>query len=200
MKKISYTLNWGLVGDKDSGKDVFVKYIKGLAKEASFINDVMKNLDFYEFLIVFKEVPIKLRVFLAENLDQLIYNYDKITNLEVILLCINIYNFDSLEKYKLKKLEEVNEYFMFRGLTTLIGIDKKKLFNKDIPDSRLSRRDLVQKAKELNVLYCFEIQNRDGDIDQLFDKILDDYIFKFQVSSPELFESAKLYGKELSKY
>ena len=199
MKKISYTLNWGLVGNKDSGKDVFVKYIKSLAKEASFINDVMKNLDFYEFLIVFKEVPIKLRVFLAENLDQLIYNYDKITNLEVILLCINIYNFDSLEKYKLKKLEEVNEYFMFRGLTTLIGIDVKKLFKKDIPDFRLSRRDLVQKAKELNVLYCFEIQNRDGDIDQLFDKILDDYIFKFQVSSPELFENAKLYGKELSK-
>lgn len=199
MKKISYTLNWGLVGAKDSGKDVFIKYIKSLAKEASFINDVMKGLDFYEFLIVFKEVPIKLRLFLAENLDQLIYNYDKITNLEVILLCINIYQMDALDHFNVKKLEEVNEYFMFRGLTTLIGIDVKKLFDKNIPDFRLSRRELVQKAKELNVLYCFEIQNRDGDIDQLFDKILDDYIFKFQVSSPELFESAKLYGKELTK-
>ncbi|MHA1149478.1 MAG: hypothetical protein ACTSR8_14675 [Promethearchaeota archaeon] len=199
MKKISYALNWGLVGNKDSRKDVFIKYIKRRAKEASFISDVMKNLDFYEFLIVFKEVPIKLRVFIAENLDQLIYNYDKITNLEVILLCINIYNFDSLDKYNLKKLEELNEYFMFRGLTTLIGIDVKKIFNKDIPNFKLSRRELVQKAKELNVLYCFEIQNMDGDIDQLFDKILDDYIFKFQVSSPEIFESAKLYGKELLK-
>ena len=72
-------------------------------------------------------------------MDQIIYNYDKITNLDVILLALNIYDPNSIEQYKCEKLEELNEYFMFRGFTTLVGIATEKILKKDYPEIKISR-------------------------------------------------------------
>ena len=58
--------------------------------------------------------------------------------------------------------------------------------------------DIINKAKELNILYTFEITNKSTDLSELFNKILDDFIYKIRIKTPELFDQARNYGKELS--
>ena len=54
-----------------------------------------------------------------------------------------------------------------------------------------------QRKKELDFLYCYEIKDKDKDLIDFYDNIFNNFIVKFQISSPELFDQAKSYGKEL---
>jgi hypothetical protein len=54
-------------------------------------------------------------------------------------------------------------------------------------------------ASYLNLIYCYEIYNRKGDVIEIYKKIFDDFVFRFSYSSPELFEQAKNYGNSLLK-
>ena len=195
MKKISYTLNLGLVGSykygEDSGKGIFIDFLKDKAVEY--------NLDdYHEFLIIFNQIPIRMKIFPVEDFNELILNYDKIKKLDIIVLTLNIYEFNSINEYEKQSFEEFEKYYKFRGSSILVGIDVEKIYRSTSKNSRISYFDLIKKAKELNILYCFEIQNKNRDLSELYNKVLDDFIFKFQFSSPELFNQAKSYGKELS--
>jgi len=199
LKKISYSLNIGLVGPKESGKEIFIDYLKRNALEASFISDVIKNVNYHEILTIFDHIPMKSRIFMAKDLDKLIYNYDKIKNLDILILALDIFEPSLLCSYEKDKLEELNEYFMFKGMTLLVGIDTESIFNKTNSRLKIEQDVLVQKAQELNVLYCFELQNRTSDLKELFDKIFGDFLFKFKMTSPDLYESARQYGQTLIK-
>ena len=195
MKKISYTLNLGLVGSyksgEDSGKGIFIDFLKDKAVEY--------NLDdYHEFLIIFNQIPIRMKIFPVEDFNELILNYDKIKKLDIIVLTLNIYEFNSINEYEKQSFEEFEKYYKFRGSSILVGIDVEKIYRSTSNNSRISYFNLIKKAKELNILYCFEIQNKNRDLSELYNKVLDDFIFKFQFSSPELFNQAKSYGKELS--
>jgi hypothetical protein len=63
----------------------------------------------------------------------------------------------------------------------------------------MSRPDLIRLTNDLNFIYCFEIQNERIDLLEVLKRIFDDLLFKYQYSSPELFDQAKEFGKELSK-
>ena len=195
MKKISYTLNLGLVGSyksgEDSGKGIFIDFLKDKAVEY--------NLDdYHEFLIIFNQIPIRMKIFPVEDINELILNYDKIKKLDIIVLTLNMHEFNSINEYEKQSFEEFEKYYKFRGSSILVGIDVEKIYRSTSKNSRISYFDLIKKAKELNILYCFEIQNKNRDLSELYNRVLDDFIFKFQFSSPELFNQAKSYGKELS--
>lgn len=198
MKKISYRLQLGLVGsdksEKDSGKEIFIEFLKDKAYE---YNELSIN-GFHEFLLIFDQIPIKMKLFSINDLNDLILNHEKIKKLDIIILALNIYDTDSTSKFNKELYEEFKEYYKFQGSSVLAGIDVESVFSTPSQDSRISKSDIINKAKELNILYTFEIQNKTTDLSELFNKILDDFIFQIRIKTPELFDQAQKYGKELS--
>ncbi len=194
MKKISYSLRIGIVGSKDSKKEIFLDNIKNIAIESkSFEN-------YIEFFLVFKQIPIKMKIFSAVDIDQLIYNYNKIEKLDVLILAMNLNDSNSVHDYSEESIKEFNEIFSFQGLSVLVGMDISQIFKiPPLNSLRISRYNLKKKTKELGLIYCFEIYNKAEDITEIYNKILDDFIFRFQYSNPELYEQAQKYGIELLK-
>jgi len=192
LKKISYTLRFGIVGNKKSIETIFLDSLNKLSIESSHIDEI------FEFLIVYKLIPIKIRVFLGENLENLIKNSEKIQNLDVLILTLNLYNKDALNTINKNMVEEFIEVFLFQGLSVLVGMDIEQIF-KRIPSRsfKISRFQLEKMTKDLDLIYCFEIFNKSRDVNEIYNTLFNDFILRFQYSSPELFETAKNFGKRL---
>ncbi len=200
MKKITYTLNFGLIGSNNSAKDfgekIFLEYLKKLAIKSNLTESYNIKECVPEFLIIFREIPIKIRMFLAEDFNDIMYKYEEIKKLDVILLILNIFDLNSINSLNKDSFEEFKNYFSFRnGLSVLAGINLEG--DNSSENIRISRSQLIEKAKELDVLYGYEITIDKEENSEFFDHILNDFIFKLQYSSPELYDLAKLYGKEL---
>ena len=207
MRKISYSLNLGVIGFKDSekksGRELIIDFLKTKAIEDNLSNVDGFAEDYLEFFIVFKQIPIKVRAFLADNFPQIISNYKKIKKIDVLILALNIYDLNAIDALKKEEFDVFREIFSFWGTSILVGIDVNRIFRIPPPPQgfRLSKDRLIKKAKELDILYTFEIKYKYKDLKEFSEKILNDYIIKIEHRSPEFFESAKLYGNELiSKY
>lgn len=186
MRKVTYSLKIGLVGSPDSGKDFIETYLGNISLE------VTKQNGFIEYLIIHDLIPIKLKIFDGKDLNALIYNYDKIENLDVLLIVLNQNDEESLNQLNQGKFEEFKEYFFFKGISALIGVGKSKL-----NENGTMKEKIIQKAKELELIYAFQLDSEVSGLDQIKNKILDDFLLKFQYSSAELLEAAKDYGIEL---
>ncbi|MFX1337567.1 MAG: hypothetical protein ACFFDK_03055 [Promethearchaeota archaeon] len=200
MKKIAFSLNVGLIGSNKYanvfGKKVFIESLKKITIKSKLPNDSKITKVGPELLIIFKEIPIKLRVFFAENFNDFIYDYEKIKNFDVIILLINMRDSSSLNSLDKDSFEEFKDYFSFKnGISILAGMNFTEDSNTE--KIRINRDQLIEKAKELDVIYGYEITADKEENFKFFNRILSDFIFKFQYSSPELFDLAKLYGKEL---
>ena len=194
MKKISYSLRIGIVGSKDTKKEIFLDNIKETAIESKSFEA------YFEFFLVFKQIPIKIKIFLAEDIDQLIYNYNRIKKLDVLILAMNLNESNSVHDYNEESMNEFNEIFSFQGISILVGMDISQIFKTPpLNNLRISRYNLKKKTKELDLIYCFEIYNKAEDITEIYNKILDDFIFRFQYSNPELYAQAQKYGIALLK-
>ena len=126
LKKISYSLRIGIIGDKELIKQIFLENLSKSALESNLFNGN------YEFLIVFKQIPIKLKIYLAENLENVIKNFEDIQKLDVLIITLNLYNPDSLDIIKKHVLDEFSNIFSFQGLSFLVGMDIQHIFNKNI--------------------------------------------------------------------
>ena len=194
MKKISYSLRIGIVGNKDYNKEIFLGDIMRLA-----IN-ITSSENYSDFLVVVDDIPIKIKVFLVQNLEELINNFNKIEKLDVIILTVNLFDPKSIYQYYKDNVEEFNEIYYFQGVSILVGVDTEHIFKKQPSKNlRISRYNLEEITRYLNLIYCYEIYNKNDDIIEIYKKILNDFIFRFRYSSPELFEQAQLYGKSLMK-
>ncbi|MFX1411047.1 MAG: hypothetical protein ACFFA6_11895 [Promethearchaeota archaeon] len=195
MKKISYSLRIGLIGNNNSGKEFLLNYLEDIAIE-KYLSD-----EKFEVLLIHKKIPFKIKVFSAENFRNVILEQSvKFSKLDILVMVLNLNDLNSIKEYKKEIFEEFRHFFLFQGLSIIIGMDVIQMIEGSSSNSlRISRFNLIKKAKELNLLYCFEIYNKERDISNVYNKILDDFIFKFQYSTPELFEQAKIYGKELIK-
>lgn len=192
LKKISYSIRIGIIGSKDISKIIFLESLRKTAVDSDLSNDKL------EFLIVFKNIPIKIKVFLAVRLEDLIYNFDKIEKLDVLILTLNLHEPDSINYYNKALFDEFSDVLSFQGLSILVGLNIEQICNK--PPSKnlkISRFHLEKLTRELNLIYCYEIYNNNKDVTDIYNRLLDDYIFRFQYSSPNLFEKAKIYGKHL---
>lgn len=189
MKKISYGLRFGLIGTKNSGKEILVNYLEKQAIEINHfkVNGMEEGCE--EYFIVFKQIPIKIKAYLANSLKDFIYNVEKINSLDAIMLVLTINDVISNEQYKSEDFKDFCKDFSFEGVSVLAAMN---IGSSSTP--QLKREDLITKAKELNVIYCFEIRNNDDDLKEFYEKIFNDFIFKFQYSSSELFDKAKKYG------
>ena len=194
MKKISYSLRIGIVGNKDYNKEIFLGGI------LQFAINITSSESYSDFLVVVEDIPIKIKVFMVQNLEELITNFNKIEKLDVIILTVNLFDPKSIYQYYKDILEEFNEIYYFQGVSILIGVDTEHIFKKQLSkNQRISRYSLEEITKYLNLIYCYEIYNKNEDIIEIYKKIFNDFIFRFRYSSPELFEQAQLYGKSLVK-
>jgi hypothetical protein len=192
LRKISYSLHVGIIGNKHLIKEIFLDTLKKSAIESNLSEGT------YVFLIVFKQIPIKIKIFFAENLENLVYNFEEIQKLDILILTLDLYKPESLESISKPLLDELNETYSFQGLSVLVGMDiEHKLNNTPPKNHKISRFQLKKTTKDLNLIYCFEIFNRNKDIHEIFNTLLDDFILRFQYSNNELFEAAKDYGKKL---
>ena len=192
MKKVSYSLSIGIVGSKELSKNMFLTTLKKSAIDINLSDDKL------EFLIIFKHIPIKLKVFLAVRLEDLIYNFERIEKLDVLILTLNLNEPDAINYYNKALIDEFNDALSFQGLSILVGMNLGEIINNSPSKNlKISRFHLEKLTKELNLIYCFEIYNNKNDVSEIYDKLLDDFAFRFQYSSPDLFEQAKSYGKHL---
>ena len=194
MKKIRYSLRIGIVGNIDYTKEIFLDDIM------RFALNVNSSESYSDFLIVSKDIPIKIKVFLVENLEELIYKFNEIEKLDVIIITVNLFDLKSINQYSKEIFEEFNETYYFQGISILVGVDTEHIFKKQPSKNlRISRHNLEEITRHLNLIYCYEIYNKNEDTIEIYRRIFNDFIFRFRYSSPELFEQAQLYGKSLLK-
>jgi len=205
LKKISYSLYLGIVGSKNSengsGREIFLDYLKNKTIDDKISRTIENDKSLFNYLIVYKQIPIKIKVFLGETLDEFILNHEKIKKLDILILALNLYDLNSINQFNKEKFDEFKNIFSFWGLSFLVGIDVNQIFRKPILEYSLqiNKIDLVNKTKELDFLYCYEIKDKDKDLIDFYNNIFNNFIVKFQISSPELFEQAKLHGEYLEK-
>ncbi|MFX1495601.1 MAG: hypothetical protein ACFFBZ_15055 [Promethearchaeota archaeon] len=193
MKKIKFSLNLGIIGADDSGKDFLIDYLNRIALK----NDNNEKLN--DFLIMYQDIPVKIKVFHGKDFNQFNERYENIRRLDTIIVIIDIYDLNSFNGDLFKGFEEFNTLYIFKGVSILAGIDKFFIENGVMSDKlRISRINLIQKTKDLGFLYYFEIQNKNNDILEIFNKFIDIFMIKVRNINPELIERAKTYGKELN--
>ena len=184
MKKISYSLRIGIVGNKDNNERIFIDGIKQFAINPN------SSESYIDFLVVVEDIPIKIKVFLAENLEELINKFNQIEQLDVLILTVNLFDTKTIYQYNKDIVEEFNEIYYFQGISILVGIDLDQIFkNKPSKNLRISRFNLEEITR----------YSKKEDILEIYRKIFNDFIFRYRYSNPELFEQAQLYGKSLMK-
>jgi hypothetical protein len=101
------------------------------------------------------------------------------------------------------KKEDYSEFCIstnFQGISLLAALDMKQINGLSTRGQpRISRYSLIKKTQDLNIIYCFEIQNKEKDVSELIHKIFDESLFRFKFTNPDLYEQAKSFGKELAK-
>ena len=85
MKKISYRLRIGIIGKKEPLTEIFLENLANSAIESDLSDDL------YEFLLVFKQIPIKIKIYLYDNVENLTYDFDNIQKLDIVILTLNLY-------------------------------------------------------------------------------------------------------------
>ncbi|MFX1477228.1 MAG: hypothetical protein ACFFCI_03765 [Promethearchaeota archaeon] len=194
MKKISYNLRIGIVGNVNYNKTIFLTSIKDFVIKSEILSEISV------IKIVFKEIPINLIVFLSESLEDLVNNYAKIENLNVIIFTVDLRNLKSMKQYEKDLIDKFHEIYSFQGISMLVGLNLKQILkNKISKKLKVSRFTLEDTAKYLNLIYCYEIYNKAEDIIEIYNKILNDFLFRFRYSSPESFTQARIYGRNLLK-
>jgi len=192
LKKVVYNLRIGITGNKGYIKEIFLDNLNKTAIKSNVSNS------YHEYLSVFKQIPINIKVFVTDNLESIIENFNDIQKLDLIIFTINLFNKNSLNSIDKNLLEEFNELFAFQGISVLVGLDIEQILNNSPSKSfKISRFKLEKITKDLNLIYCFEVFNKRKDINEIYNTLFNDFLLRFQYSNPELFDTAKEYGKWL---
>lgn len=191
MKDIVFSINLGLIGTEDSRLEIFTDYLKELA-----INYKSENL-VYEFFLKFENIPIKLRIAITDNFDDLIHRNKQFSHFDAILVAVNLYNINSISNYNLMDYVYFKNYYIFNGFSALVGVDTFLIQEKKVPNKKdITEFNLIQKTQELEFLYCFKIQDRKRDLTDLFNKMLSYINLKLKFLNPDLFNRVKSSGEE----
>jgi len=192
LKKINYKFNLGVIGEGDKGKNMILEFLSHLAiSSSSSINN--------EFQIIHQSIPLKVKVFQAERVNDFVELYNSIEHLDGIIQILDLYDLNSINQILLDYYLEFYNLYSFQGSKILVAVDMNLINAKILEDRlRISRLSLVRKTQELNFIYCFEITDQQSDFAELFDNLFDDTILKFKLSNPELYEQALNYGHILA--
>lgn len=164
-------------------------------------NNPENLLNHNKFFILYQKIPMKVTILQESDIDSFSSTYMEGVKLDLVTLLVDMHDKESLESFHHKSLKNFEEYNEFKGIDILVGINIGANSNNTLNSNKgsLQRSELIKKAEYLDVLYCFEIQDAKKDINDLFSKVFDFFLFKFQTTSPEIFGYAKLYGTTLKE-
>jgi len=189
----------GLIGKSDKERTMFKNYLNELSIETSKGKNPRLPLEEIEYLILYSSLPIKVKLFEQINLEAFLNEYSEITKLDALILLIDISQKQELEHYKRNSLSNVADHYDFKGVSILLGMDLKE--NSQTEEDKkgfIREQELINKAMNLGVLYCFKITNNKQEVQEILDKIFRFFLFKFKTtSSPDLFDLALKYGESL---
>lgn len=150
--------------------------------------------DTVKFSLMFKDVLFKIEIYLFDKIKNMLGDRKFPQKLDTILLLINTDKLKNIKKYKRKHIQKINQLLTKKGNYALIGVNHE---NNKIDQEIIEK--LIERSKILNMLYCFLLEDENKDIKSIFKKLLEDYVFNFRYSKPELFELAQEYSKEIQK-
>ena len=117
MKDTIYSINLGLIGTEDSRLEIFIHYLKDKALKYTSENLI------YEFYLRFESIPIKLRLAIATDFEDLIRRSEDFKHFDAVLIVVDLYNNNSIQNYTIQNYSNFRNYFIFNGITALVGID-----------------------------------------------------------------------------
>jgi hypothetical protein len=184
----------GLIGTEDTRLEIFTDYLKDLASKHTSENLV------YEFNLKFEGIPIKLRIAIANDFNDLILRSKEFKHFDVIIVAVNLYDKNSISNYTIQNYSNFKNFFIFNGISALVGVDTFLILEKKVPNNKdITEFNLIQKSKELEFLYCFKIQDKKRDVADLFNKILSYVNLKLKFLNPELFDRVKSNEQESNR-
>jgi hypothetical protein len=194
LKDIIFSINLGLIGTEDTRLEIFIDYLKELA-----LKHTSENL-IYEFNLKFEGIPIKLRIAIANNFNDLILRSKEFNHFDVIIVAVNLYDKNSISNYTIQNYSNFKNFFIFNGMSALVGVDTFLILDKEVPNNKdITEFNLIQKSKELEFLYCFKIQDKKRDVPDLFNKILSYVNLKLKFLNPDLFNRVKSNEQESNR-
>ncbi len=98
LKEFSYSINLALVGAEDSKKRIFLDYLKEISLKFSSEDLIWK------FFFLFEDIPINLKVILADSFEDLISKKIPFKRFDAIIIAANIYNDKSINIINIEKL------------------------------------------------------------------------------------------------
>ncbi|MFO8018095.1 MAG: hypothetical protein R6U96_05625 [Promethearchaeia archaeon] len=191
MKKIVYNLNLAIVGSLNSRKKRLLDVLESVVLEQR------EKRNFREFQILYHHIMFKLKIFTSASFKELKKKISDVQRLDGLMIVINVYERKFFNSSLDKKIESLKGTIEFENYKILVASEQQAFAER----YKIRENELIQKAKDLDFIYCFKIDNQtdNGDILGIFHKILEDSILKFENSNPELFELAKIYGKHVEE-
>jgi hypothetical protein len=194
LKDIVYSINLGLIGTEDSRLEIFIDYLKESSLKYTSDNLV------YEFFLRFESIPIKLRIAIANDFEDLIRRSENFKHFDAIIIAVNLYNNNSISNYTFQNYSNFRNYFIFNGITALVGVDTFLILYEEAPPQKdITEFNLIQKTQELEFLYCFKIQDKKKDITDLFNNVLSYINLKLKFLNPDLFSRVKSNEQESNR-
>ena len=117
MKKIIFSLKLGLIGQDDSGKNILLDFLEKESIPKSLLNNHDDTIDFLQYTIVHELIPIKIKVYQADDLESILQNYKQIRNLDILMLALNLYHLNSKNDYRYTDLERFIKKYSFKGIS-----------------------------------------------------------------------------------
>ena len=148
-----------------------------------------KNFLEYEKSLRYNNIPLIIKIWIINTFSNMLEMYDIIQKINSLLLIFDIHDIDSFKFLKKEDFNKIINVFEFSESIIMIGINYG-----NSTGIQIDREQIIKKSLDLNILYCFEadLKNYD-DLNEIFKKIIKDYVFKIQLTSPDLFEKVKTY-------
>ncbi|MHA1723508.1 MAG: hypothetical protein ACTSXH_01510 [Promethearchaeota archaeon] len=201
MKKITYGLKFGIIGKSNGPRAKFRNYLKSISFEAKEVSKDSWGVT-EKFFILYSSIPLSMTLHEESTIDSFLDTHANLITLDALLLFLSMDQKSNLHHFEPQLLKKLEVYYDFKGIDALIGMNILPQDNNDAqidPSKGILKEELVDKAKYLDVLYCFEIINEPEDFQEIMDKILRFFLLKFKISSPEIYKQAKNYGLSLMK-
>jgi hypothetical protein len=194
LKKIRLLIKILLIGLSSEKSDHFLRACDfKLVEEGEEEEERRKKFLEYEKFVIFEKIPITFRVWVINSFINIAEIHNYIREINSLFLLFDLSDIDSYNFLKKSDVKDILEIFEFTESIVMIGINYGFL-----SEIQIKREQIIGKSQDLDVLYCFEVdlENKE-DLDEIFDKLIEDHILKIKHTSPELYKQAIDYGNYL---
>ena len=200
LKEIPSLIKILLIGSNYRKSAKFLQAYDFKLIERTYFNKGMRDFPEYEKSLIYKKFPIKLRTWIIDNFSVISEIHKVIQDINALFLLFDLNDKNSLDFLQKEDLVKVLSIFEFSESIVLIGINYDNTFI-----TQIDRMEVINKSLDLNVLYCFKVNLKNiEDLDEIFNKLIEDHILKMEFTSAELSKKAiindsfidfKEYGK-----